>query len=157
MDPALLEVTDGLNNKKRKLEPISHPGPPPAKHICIHGAGAPAAESNADEFSDEDLFSVESLSIFSQSQRTQSQQPKCEYDISSEPFENKKAKVVSINSNPPTAIVQILDEKGEDVDEFHEVQICDGWIIREGDFIYAPPEFRSGFDKVWYSLSRYRS
>ena len=138
MDSAL---TDGINNKKRKLE--NSVSVPSAKHFCSEtDRTRETVNDNEDDFSDDDLFSVEALSILSQSQKTQSQQEShSQYILSSRPFENKKAKVVNIKNNPPTATVQVLDTNGKEIDEFHEITICDGWIVKEGDFIYSPPEF----------------
>ena len=88
MDSAL---TDGINNKKRKLE--NSVSVPSAKHFCSEtDRTRETVNDNEDDFSDDDLFSVEALSILSQSQKTQWQQEShSQYILSSRPFENKKA------------------------------------------------------------------
>ena len=109
------------NNRKREREMESVQDLPQAKL---------SKADDSDGFSD-DSFEFQ-INLASQ---------KSQYNLSTEPFKNAKAKVIEAFESSVIAVE--LDEKNEPKDVFHEIERKPEWVIKEGDYIHAPPEFGS--------------
>lgn len=108
------------NNRKRDRD--EGPENVPSKKSKI--------EENDDDFSD-DSFEFE-INLASQKEQ---------YKLSDEAFKNAKAKVKEVFDR--SIIVEKLNEKNETTEVFHEVDRSSDWVVKEGDLVYAAPDFGS--------------
>ena len=113
------------NNRKRDRDEGSEEKPSKRSKV----------EEN-DDFSD-DSFEFE-INLASQKEQ---------YKLSEEKFKNAKARVKEVFDR--SIIVEKLDEKNEATEVFHEVDRSPEWVVKDGDLVYAPPDF--GTTPIYHS------